>query len=88
MATAAAAGLAALIIDFVRQPDNQDIVRVEDVSKMLGMIAVFNHMSKRAGDYKCVAPSKLLPQKHENLSLVEKRKYIRDSISRAMDQAN
>ncbi|KAM0445191.1 hypothetical protein ACHAO4_009896 [Trichoderma viride] len=88
-ATAAAAGLAALIIDFTRHQDNyQSIFRLADVSKMLGMIAIFNAISKRAGEFKCIMPLKLLPSEYSGMSLQQKKEYIRDSLSRAMDQAN
>ncbi|KAM0518928.1 hypothetical protein ACHAPE_003918 [Trichoderma viride] len=88
-ATPAAAGLAALIIDFTRHQDNcQSIFRVADVSKMLGMIAIFNAISERAAEFKCIMPLKLLPSDYTGMSLQQKREYIRDSLSRAMDQAN
>ncbi|GFP60339.1 subtilisin BL [Trichoderma asperellum] len=88
-ATAAAAGLAALIIDFTRHQDNcQSIFRVADVSKMLGMIAIFNAISERAGEFKCIMPLKLLPSDFAGMSLQQMREYIRESLSRAMDQAN
>ncbi|KJZ78277.1 hypothetical protein HIM_02315 [Hirsutella minnesotensis 3608] len=88
MATAAAAGLAALIIDFSRHPDNQGIVRVADVSKMVGMIAIFNAMAIKAGEFKCIKPTTLLPSNYYSLRLDERRRYIRESVSRAMDKAN
>ncbi|UKZ82025.1 hypothetical protein TrVFT333_009807 [Trichoderma virens FT-333] len=88
-ATAAAAGLAALIIDFSRHKDNcQSIVRVADVSKMLGMVAIFNFLSERAGEFKCIMPLKLLPSDYHEMDRQKKREYIRQSLSRAMDQAN
>jgi hypothetical protein len=87
-ATAAAAGLAALIIDFSRHHDNQSIVRVADISKMLGMIAIFNSMSERAGEFKCIMPHKLLPTDYNAMESQKRREYIRDSLSRAMDKAN
>ncbi|ETS83532.1 hypothetical protein PFICI_05408 [Pestalotiopsis fici W106-1] len=87
--TAAAAGLAALIIDFSRQPDNVGaIVRVGDVSKMVGMIAIFNFMSVRAGEFKCIMPQKLLPVHHRDGTRQENRAYVRESLKRAMEQAN
>ncbi|EHK42494.1 hypothetical protein TRIATDRAFT_319912 [Trichoderma atroviride IMI 206040] len=88
-ATAAAAGLAALIIDFTRQQGNYEVItRAADVSKMLGMIAVFNAMSERAGEFKCIMPLKLLPAKNNDMDNQEMRAYIRESLSRGMDQAN
>ncbi|UKZ84282.1 uncharacterized protein TrAFT101_000196 [Trichoderma asperellum] len=88
-ATAAAAGLAALIIDFTRHLFNcQSIFRVADVSKMLGMIAIFNAISERAGEFKCIMPLKLLPSDFAGMSLQQMREYIKESLSRAMDQAN
>ena len=88
VATAAAAGLAALIVDFSRHADNAGIVRVGDVGKMLGMIAVFNAMYVRAGGFKCVIPRRLLPLRYEEMELAARRRYVRESISRAMEQAN
>ncbi|KAI4599476.1 hypothetical protein KJ359_001918 [Pestalotiopsis sp. 9143b] len=88
-ATAAAAGLAAMIIDFSRHGDNVDtIVRAADVSTMAGMIAIFDSMAVRAGEFKCIVPLNLLPTGYRDMSVQRKRKYIRDSLSRAMDQAN
>lgn len=89
MVTAAAAGLAALIVDFSRHEDNRGVIlRVADVGKMLGMIAIFNSMATKTGKFKCVVPTNLLPSDYSSLRPEEKRSYVRDSISRAMDKAN
>lgn len=55
---------------------------------MLGMIAIFNAISERAGEFKCIMPLKLLPSDYTGMSLQQMREYIRESLSRAMDQAN
>ncbi|KAF1962377.1 subtilisin-like protein [Byssothecium circinans] len=83
MATAAAAGLAALIVDFSRHPDNKTILRVQDVGKMLGMIAIFKSMSKRTGSLDCVDLEKLYKG-----APGERREWVRGNISRAMLYAN
>ncbi|RAO73558.1 uncharacterized protein BHQ10_009570 [Talaromyces amestolkiae] len=88
MATAIAAGLAARILDFTRQPDNKEIVRVEDVGKMAGMTAIFSFMAKKAGKFNCVAPLRLLEERYARGDYVKNRAYVRDSISRAMETAN
>ncbi|OTB03270.1 hypothetical protein M426DRAFT_321839 [Hypoxylon sp. CI-4A] len=84
MATAAAAGLAALVIDFSRHSDNQDIPRVGDIGKMLGMIAIFKSMSKRTGKLDCVDPEKL----YIGAPRAGRREWIRGNISRAMLHTN
>ncbi|PNP43616.1 hypothetical protein TGAMA5MH_04588 [Trichoderma gamsii] len=88
-ATAAAAGLAALIIDFTRQQGNYGVItRAADVSNMIGMTAIFNAMSEPVDEFKCIMPLKLLRSKNTEMDDMEMREYIRESLSRAMDQAD
>ncbi|RDA92674.1 putative subtilisin-like protease, partial [Ophiocordyceps camponoti-saundersi (nom. inval.)] len=90
MATAAAAGIAAFVVDFSRHGDNRaSIIRAADVGRMAGMIAVFEAISRPCGGYKCVSLSNLLPSNFEALSwrAGELRTYARLAISRAMDRA-
>ncbi|RDA89198.1 putative subtilisin-like protease [Ophiocordyceps camponoti-leonardi (nom. inval.)] len=90
MATAAAAGIAAFIVDFSRHRDNcRSIIRADDVGRMAGMIAVFDAISRPCGGYKCVSLSNLLPSNFDVKSWRpgEMRTYARQEISRAMDRA-
>lgn len=86
MATAAAVGLAALIIDFSKR--TLPIVRVQDVGTIVGMVTIFNSMSNEVQGFRCVLPKALLPTNYGSMSKEDQRAYVRDSISRAMDQAN
>ncbi|EXA29728.1 hypothetical protein FOVG_18809 [Fusarium oxysporum f. sp. pisi HDV247] len=88
MATAMAAGLAARILDFSRQPDNRPhIFRADDVGKLAGMMAIFNFMSKPAGRLKCVAPLKLLPLEY-GVDRHMERQRVRHNLSLAMENAD
>jgi len=60
MATAAAAGLAALILDFSRQRDNRNEVWARQVSQTSSMVAILDAISKPAGSLRCVEPKHLL----------------------------
>ncbi|KAK4041913.1 subtilisin BL [Parachaetomium inaequale] len=60
MATAAAAGLAALILDFSRQSDNKDTFWAGQVLQTSSMVAIFHAISKPAGRFRCVEPKHLL----------------------------
>ncbi|PHH79271.1 hypothetical protein CDD80_5266 [Ophiocordyceps camponoti-rufipedis] len=90
LATAAASGMAAFVVDFSRQADNRAIFRVDDVSRLAGMIAVFEAISRPSGLFKCVALPNLLPDSFDEgvLSREAMRDYARQTISRAMERAN
>ncbi|KAI1823014.1 hypothetical protein F4861DRAFT_352909 [Xylaria intraflava] len=60
MATAAAAGLAALILDFSRQRDNRGTFWGGQVRQVSSMAAIFHAISKPAGGFRCVEPRYLL----------------------------
>jgi len=69
VSAAIAAGVAALLLDFVRQgdaskkihPDALERVRTKD-----GMTALFQLMSRRANGYDCIAPWLLLPRRYRD----------------------
>ncbi|PFH58534.1 hypothetical protein XA68_13557 [Ophiocordyceps unilateralis] len=91
MATAAAAAIAAVVVDFSRHADNQSIVRVADVGRMPGIIAVFLALSRPSGKFKCVSLPNLLPSNFASTAASgpgAMRQYARDTISRAMGSAN
>ncbi|KAG4285116.1 hypothetical protein FPRO06_06376 [Fusarium proliferatum] len=88
MATAVAAGLAARIVDFSRQRDNKEsIFRAQDVGKLPGMLAIFNAMSKPAGNLSYISPLELLPLRH-GVSREAVRQRVREVLSQAMERAN
>ncbi|RCI08797.1 putative subtilisin-like protease [Ophiocordyceps polyrhachis-furcata BCC 54312] len=90
MATAAAAGIAAFIVDFSRHRDNYPfIIRADGVGRMAGMMAVFDAISRPCGGYKCVSLSNLLPSDFDVKSWepAQMRMYARHVISGAMDKA-
>ncbi|RBR18128.1 uncharacterized protein FIESC28_06194 [Fusarium coffeatum] len=88
MATAAAVGLAANIIDFSRQQDNKSYIsRAQDVGKLPGMLSIFNAISKPAGPLRYVAPLELLPLQHGS-SRERDRQRVREILSQAMERAN
>lgn len=60
MATAAAAGLAALILDFSRQSDNRGTDWAGQLSQTSSMVAIYQAISKPAGRFRCVEPKHLL----------------------------
>ncbi|KAJ4409979.1 hypothetical protein N0V82_009347 [Gnomoniopsis sp. IMI 355080] len=85
MATAAASGLAALILDFSRHADNQTIWRVEEVNTLSGMTAIFKSMARPAGNLKYVDPKKLLPMGYRLMSDAAVRDHIRARVTAAME---
>ncbi|KAH7003127.1 peptidase S8/S53 domain-containing protein [Fusarium venenatum] len=88
MATAAAVGLAANIIDFSRQEDNKSyICRSQDVGKLAGMLSIFSSISRPAGPLRYVAPLDLLPANH-GTNQERGRQRVREILSLAMERAN
>ncbi|KAM0302902.1 hypothetical protein ACHAPM_003687 [Fusarium culmorum] len=88
MATAAAVGLAANIIDFARQSDNKTyIYRSQDVGKLPGMLSIFDAISKPAGSLRYVEPLNLLPG-NKGYSRERGRQRVREILSQAMERAN
>ncbi|KAJ4115343.1 hypothetical protein NW768_011195 [Fusarium equiseti] len=88
MATAAAVGLAANIIDFSRQEDNKSYIsRAQDVGKLPGMLSIFSAISKPAGSLRYVAPLELLPLQHGS-DRERDRQRVREILSQAMERAN
>ncbi|KAG8356412.1 hypothetical protein FVEN_g5734 [Fusarium venenatum] len=88
MATAAAVGLAANIIDFSRQEDNKSyICRSQDVGKLAGMLSIFSSISRPAGPLRYVAPLDLLPANH-GTNRERGRQRVREILSLAMERAN
>jgi subtilisin family serine protease len=88
MATAAAAGLAANIIDFSRQEDNKSYIwRSPDVGTLPGMLSIFSSISRSAGSVRYVAPLDLLPANHES-NRERGRQRVREILSQAMERAN
>ncbi|KAF5001102.1 hypothetical protein FGRMN_1296 [Fusarium graminum] len=88
MATAAAAGLAARIIDFCRQKDNKDyITRSRDVGTLPGMLSIFKSISKPAGSLRYIAPLDLMRSGRESSPVVN-RQRMREIVSRAMEMSN
>ncbi|KAM0502876.1 hypothetical protein ACHAP8_003712 [Fusarium lateritium] len=88
MATAAAVGLAANIIDFSRQEDNKSyICRSQDVGKLPGMLSIFSSISRPAGSLRYIAPLDLLPANH-GWNRERGRQRVREILSLAMERAN
>ncbi|RGP71427.1 hypothetical protein FSPOR_3339 [Fusarium sporotrichioides] len=88
MATVAAAGLAANIIDFSRQEDNKSYIwRSQDVGTLPGMLSIFSSISRSAGSVRYVAPLDLLPANHGS-NRERGRQRVREILSQAMERAN
>ena len=88
VATAAAAGIAAVIIDFSRQKGNGScIYRVQDVGKLPGMLSIFYAISKPAGPFRYIAPLALLPLDYGSNREMD-RLNARLKLSQAMQRAN
>ncbi|KAF3916089.1 Ankyrin-3 [Dactylellina cionopaga] len=80
-----AAGIAALLLDFYRQPDIEpQLNHLVKLKRMAGMRAVFLDMAEHgaAGDYNCVVPWDLLDE-HTTLRK-EQRQYIVHKIRIAL----
>ncbi|RSM08195.1 hypothetical protein CEP52_004869 [Fusarium oligoseptatum] len=87
VSTALAAGLAAKLLDFSRQPDVQSWISKASREKMrtkAGMSAIFKEMSRKnvSEKYECVAPWKILPAQ-----LDHGRKKIREAICTIIEKA-
>ncbi|KAH6714001.1 hypothetical protein BKA61DRAFT_607018 [Leptodontidium sp. MPI-SDFR-AT-0119] len=94
IATFIAAAIAALVIDFSRQQDSKEIIldptRLKTVA---GMKAIFAEMADGGydGGYQFLVPQRVLECSKLDVKkrgLVATRKYIADTVSRALDRAN
>lgn len=92
-ATMIGAAVAGRILDFSRQKDSRERIRLIDkIHTVEGMSAIFERMVEGAFDngYHCMAPWKLLPSGVKNedsqTQRIHERKYICETISRALEE--
>ncbi|KAI8261460.1 subtilisin-like protein [Colletotrichum sp. SAR11_239] len=82
------AGVAGLVLEFVRHPDIQGrIERGRRLSNVAGMSAVFSEMATRGGNgFDCIAPWKILPVhlRGEQVDVKAAREDIITTIDRAL----
>lgn len=87
VSTALAAGLAAKLLDFSRQPDVQSWMSKASQNRMqtkAGMSAIFTAMSRNnvSDGYECIAPWKILPVQSDH-----GRKKVREGICTMIEKA-
>lgn len=90
IATALAAGLAGILVDFSRHVDCREAIPNRDlIERKAGMTAIFSGMSLgiREG-YDCVLPMELLPDEIARKTRAEKRAYVREKLNLALRNAN
>ena len=88
VATAAAVGIAATIIDFSRQRDNKSaICRSQYIGRLPKMLSVFGIMSNPARPLPYIAPLSLLPE-DRGLDREAGRRRARELLSMAMETSN
>ncbi|KAK2597415.1 hypothetical protein QQS21_005963 [Conoideocrella luteorostrata] len=84
-ATAVTTGLAALILDFVRQNDITDGSTERRLKTKAGMTAVFRHLVMAQGSYDCITPRKLLMgQRYDRHKRAELRNCVKSELLRAL----
>jgi hypothetical protein len=94
IATFIAAGIAALVIDFSRQEDCKEIILDQARLKTVaGMKKIFSEMADGGydGGYDGLVPQRVLQCSNPGVKkrdLASRRKYIAETISRALDKAN
>jgi hypothetical protein len=91
VSTAIAAGVAGMLLDFVRQPDAYTIIKDGDPRRLRskeGMTAIFNLMSKyhNDGGYKCLAPWDLFPPDHATQDRKTTRQEMFQTISKVLQR--
>lgn len=91
VSTAIAAGVAAGLLDFARQPDPPTIIKDEDLRRMRskeGMTAIFKLMSKyhNSGGYECLAPWDLFPPDHATQDRKTTRQEMFQTISKVLQR--
>lgn len=89
--TVVGAAVAGRLVDFARHPDVRAKLREPgNLTRVEGMSSVFRSMAVRDGCYWCVVPWEILPPMDKDALLgmenrAEVRRYVRESISRALE---
>jgi hypothetical protein len=87
VSAAIAAGVAALLLDFVRQGDASKKIHPDALKRVRtkdGMTALFRLMSGKANGYDCIAPWLLLPRGRGHRDDEDARKRAWQTISEAL----
>jgi len=89
VATAIAAGLAGLILDFSRQADcRNSIDRADLIKTKPGMTAIFNAIARPSGRFACICPENLLKTNRPRGGRDVERENVRANISNALWNMN